>query len=65
MLQEIFDTMIQHWLGKPTPLSQDDIRLVYDHIQRLLRDTYSTQPNRFDAPETLQARLSWYEVLHV
>ena len=65
VLQEIFDIMSYRWLGKYTPLSPDVIRPVYDHIQRLLRQIDSIQRNRFDAPETLQARLSWYEVLQV
>ena len=56
--------MVYHWLGKPTPLSPDIIRPVYDYIQRLLREIRSTRSNRFEEPETLEARLSWYEVLH-
>src|SRR5579871_3071476 len=32
LLQSIFDSMVENWLGKPTPLSQDDIRPVYHHI---------------------------------
>jgi len=63
VLQEIFDTMVYHWLGKRTPLPPDVIRPVYDHIQRLLHQTHSIQPNRFDALERHQARLSWYKVL--
>jgi len=65
VLQGIFDTMSHRWLGQYTPLSSDVIRPVYDHIQRVLCQIDSIQRRRFDAPDTLQARLSWYEVPQV
>ena len=65
VLQAIFDTMVDHWLGKPTPLSSDVIRPIDDYIHQLLREMHSTQPCHFDHRETLQPRLSWYEVQHV
>ena len=61
VLQEIYDKMVQSWLGQSTPLSQDVIRPVYEYVQQLISAT-SNQPHHFNDCETLGARLSWYEV---